>query len=318
MNIDPALFRPRAIIEETWRANAELEQLLASTPEMTNFEPQEIRDARRSGESAFGPIEYSGRAETITIDGPAGDIQLRVFKPESIRGVYLHIHGGGWVLGAADLADRSRLREADANDVAIVSVEYRLAPEHPYPAGPDDCEAAALWLAQNAQSTFGSDRLLIGGESAGAHLSVVTLLRLRDKHGLTPFHGVNLVYGAYDLTMTPSCANWGGYNLVLSTPIVGWFMDHFVPAERRGDPDVSPLYANLDAMPPALFSVGTLDPLLDDSLFMASRWLAAGNDADLAVYPGGVHGFNSIQPHLAITREFDANVDRFFEKILAS
>ena len=86
-------------------------------------------------------------------------------------------------------------------------------------------------------------------------------------------------------------ANWGERNLVLNTPTIQWFVDHFVPSDRRRDPDVSPLYADLSNMPSTLFTVGTLDPLLDDTLFMYPRWLAAGNDAELAVYSGGVHGF---------------------------
>jgi acetyl esterase/lipase len=175
--------------------------------------------------------------------------------------------------------------------MVVVGTSYRLAPENPYPAGPEDCEAAALWLAQNAASEYGSDRLVIGGGSAGAHLAVVSLLRLRDRHGLQPFSAADLVFGWYDVGLTPSAAKWGERNLVLSTPIMHWFADYFVPKERRRDPDVSPLYADLTGMPPALFSVGTMDPLLDDSLFMYSRWLAAGNEAQLAVYPGGVHGF---------------------------
>ena len=317
MHIDPAQFSPEAISEETRQFNAQLEAELANVPPMTDFEPQEIRDARQSGEGVFGPIEYSQRAEILVIDGPAGDLTLRIFQPETIRGVYLHIHGGGWVLGAADQSDAARLREADANQMAVVSVEYRLAPEYPYPAGPDDCEAAALWLIENSIEEFGTDRILIGGESAGAHLSAVTLLRLRDRHGITPMRGSNLVYGAYDLSMTPSCANWGDRNLVLSTPTVEWFVDHFVPQEKRRDPDVSPLFADLSDMPPALFSVGTLDPILDDSLFMAVRWTAAGNDAELAIYPGGVHGFNGLAAELDITRQFNARVDAFFERVLA-
>ncbi len=317
LKIDPAFFRPEAISEKTRQANQRLERELAKAPPFVTFTPQEIRDARHSGEGIFGPLEYSERAVNRVIAGPDGDLTLRVFMPETVCGVYLHIHGGGWVLGGADQSDAARLREADANQVAVVSVEYRLAPEHPYPAGPDDCEAAALWLVENAASEFGTERVLIGGESAGAHLSAVTLLRLQDRHGLTPFQGANLVYGAYDLSMTPSCANWGEFNLILSTPIVEWFIDKYVPAEKRRDPDVSPLFANLSGMPPALFSVGTLDPILDDSLFMASRWTAAGNDAELAVYPGGVHGFNGLPGDLDITHQFNARVDQFFDKVLS-
>jgi acetyl esterase/lipase len=174
--------------------------------------------------------------------------------------------------------------------LAVVSLEYRLAPEHPYPAAPDDCEAAALWLAQHAQSEFGSTRLSIGGPSAGAHLAVVTLLRLRDKHQLRRFSRANLVFGAYDLAMTPS-AQQATDTLILSRRVLKWHITQFGVAGKERDPDVSPLQAKLHGLPPALFTIGTLDPLLDDTLFMYARWTAAGNHAELAVYPGGVHGF---------------------------
>jgi acetyl esterase len=105
--------------------------------------------------------------------------------------------------------------------LACVSVEYRLAPENPYPAPPDDCESAALWLAKNAKAEFGSDVLAIGGESAGATLAAVTLLRMRDRHGFTGFRAANLVYGAYDLSMTPSQKQFGNERLVLRTVDIG-------------------------------------------------------------------------------------------------
>jgi acetyl esterase/lipase len=233
-------------------------------------------------------------AETRTIRGPAGAIPLRILRPQGeARGVYLHFHGGGHALGSEDMMDPAHDALANAAGAVVVSVGYRLAPEHPYPAGPDDCEAAAVWLAEHARREFGLERLALGGESAGAHLAAITLVRLRDRHGAAPFRAANLVYGCYDLSLTPSARGWGERNLILSTPILSWFADLWVPdPARRRDPDVSPLYAELRGLPPALFSVGTLDPLLDDSLFMASRWTAAGNRAELAVYPGGVHGFN--------------------------
>ena len=288
----PHLFRPEAIDPETAEFNTRLEELLKTVPAVHTLPPQVTRDARESGRGIFGPIVRSEMAADRTIPGPAGELPVRVFVPETVRGVYLHIHGGGFTLGHPHHQDTLLEQTARAASVAVVSVDYRLAPEDPYPAGPDDCEAAAVWLARNARAEFGSDRLVIGGESAGGHLSVVTLLRMRDKHGFTGFAGANLVYGAYDMAMTPSQARWGERNLVLSTPIIAWFADQFVPPVRRRDPDVSPLYADVSRMPAALFTVGTLDPLLDDSLFMYMRWIAAGNAAELAVYPGGVHAFN--------------------------
>lgn len=293
------LFDPKSIDTETAKFNAELEEMFATMPPHTSQTPQAIRDAREAGESWSGPIVRLDVAEEHHIPGPAGDIPLRVFVPDTVNGIYLHIHGGGWVLGRADYQDQMLWDIATMCNVAVVSVEYRLAPEHPYPAGPDDCERAALWLAENANSEFGSDRLTIGGESAGAHLSVVTLLRMRNRHGFTGFAGVNLTYGAFDLSFTPSVANWGERYLVLNTPTIQWFVNHFVPSDKRRDPDVSPLYADLSNMPPVLFTVGTLDPLLDDTLFMYPRWLAAGNDAELAVYSGGVHGFTLLEISLA-------------------
>ncbi|HET6307530.1 MAG TPA: alpha/beta hydrolase, partial [Rhodopila sp.] len=215
-------------------------------------------------------------------------------------GVYLHIHGGGWVLGSADLQDPLLERIADNTGLAVVSVDYRLAPEHPYPAGPDDCESAAAWLVRHAKTEFGTDTLAIGGESAGGHLSAVTVLRMRDRHGYTGFRGANLVYGAFDLSMTPSQRAFGDRRLVLRTIDMQQFYNAFLPAIRdRQVPDISPLYADLAGLCPALFTVGTQDALLDDTLFMHARWLAAGNPADLAIYPGGAHGFTLFPNRLA-------------------
>jgi acetyl esterase/lipase len=106
---------------------------------------------------------------------------------------------------------------ADNTGQAVVAVEYRLAPEHPYPAGPDDCEAAAAWLVHKGKREFGTDALTIGGESAGGHLTAVTVLRMRDRHGFTGFRGANIVYGAFDLAMTPSQRQFGNTRLVLRT-----------------------------------------------------------------------------------------------------
>jgi acetyl esterase/lipase len=304
VTLDPKLFAPEAIDPATRAANEQLEKLLAQAPSIHSQQPAAIRAARESGQGTFGPVVKLPQAVTREIRGPAGAIPLRVIKPKSgdVRGVYFHIHGGGHVLGTHDGQDVMLDAIANAANAVVVSTGYRLAPEHPYPAGPDDCEAAALWVVENARREFGSDRLAIGGESAGAHLSAVTAIRLRDRHGALPFRGANLVYGVYDLTFTPSVRNWGERNLILSTPIIEWFSNHFVPERaRRGEPDISPLYANLRGLPPALFSVGTLDPLLDDSLFMSQRWAAAGNRAELVVYPGGVHGFNLFPLPLAAT-----------------
>lgn len=194
-----------------------------------------------------------------------------------------------------------------------MSVEYRLAPENPHPAAPDDCESAALWLANNAKTESGSDVVAIGGESAGATLSAVTLLRMRDRHGFTGFRAANLIYGWYDFSMTPSQRQFGDERLVLRTMDLEKFRAAYLPGGKdTRHPDVSPLYADLKGLPPALFTVGTRDALLDDSLFMHSRYVAAGNRAELAVYPGGAHGF-SLFP-IAIAQQASAHMDAFLAR----
>jgi acetyl esterase/lipase len=310
--LDPRVFDPDAVAPETRRFNEELEKALAEVPPITAFAPQAVREAREAGKSLWGEIRRLPHAERCTIPGPAGEIALRIFRPERPRGVYLHIHGGGFTLGAEDHQDELLDAAMRATGLAVVSAGYRLAPEHPYPAGPDDCEAAALWLVENARRELGCEPVAIGGESAGANLSAVTLLRLRDRHRLAPFRAANLVYGGFDLGNPPSVRRWGVRNLVLSTSIIEWFENHYVAPALRSDPDVSPLHADLRGMPPALFTVGTLDPLLDDTLFMAARWVAAGGAAELAVYPGGVHGFNLFPIPLAA--EANARIHAFLAR----
>lgn len=278
--------------QEVQEFNQSFIEQASKLPSVLNLSFEEIR-----ARDAVRALEKSSIASDRYIVGPSGNqIRLRQFLPEKVRGVYLYFHGGGWVTGAADWQD-ARLEEiAVGAQLAVVSVEYRLAPEHPYPAAVDDCEAAALWLIENALREFGTDELSIGGGSAGAHLCVLTLLRMRDKHSYTRFKRANLMFGVYDLSLTPSARRWGSKELILSTPIMEKLVDSFLPEGiDRCSPAVSPLYADLRNMPPALFTVGTLDPLLDDTLFMYMRWVSAGNAAELLVCSGGIHGFVSMQ-----------------------
>ncbi len=313
-NLDAALFEDAAIDAETKAINARIDAALAKAPPIDTVPPAVLREARARGDGVFPARPKSDRAMTREIPGPGGPVSLRLVAPERPRGVYMHIHGGGWVNGANDQNDPLMEHLCDRHGLAVVSVGYRLAPEHPYPAAPDDCEAAARWLAAHSPTQFGTDWIAIGGESAGAHLAAVTLLRMRDRYGFA-FRAANLVYGLYDMALTPSVRNWGARRLVLNTHTMTWFGDVFATDPTTwSTPDVSPIHADLRGLPPALFTVGTQDLLIDDTLFMHARWTAAGNPAALEVFPGAPHGFPAFGGPMA--RRFRDVVDDFLERCL--
>ncbi len=306
---DRKLFDPATIDLETSAFNEKIEKELSAMPPIYTLEPQVIRDARNAGLSVFGPIKHLDEVEDRVVSGFEADVSLRIYVPEKVTGVYLHIHGGGFMFNRAGYYDELLVNIGTDCNVAVVSVDYRKAPENRYPAGSNDCEAAAFWLAKNCDVEFGTEKLIIGGESAGANLCATTLLRMRDRHDYHGFCGAILTYGVYDLMLTPSVRRWGERNLILTTKLMQWFHEKYAPAEMYSDPDLSPLYADLAGLPPALFTVGTLDPLIDDSMFMHMRWLAAGNQSQLAVYPGGIHAFNAFP--IEIARKANAKINKF-------
>ncbi|MGW2489469.1 alpha/beta hydrolase [Streptomyces sp. NPDC001606] len=291
-------------LAETLTFNAQFEAAAASRPPRGQAVDADVlallRRNRLGGDTP--PVRLPQGQDRVV----GGGVKVRAFVPDHVDGVYLHIHGGGWAFGSADGQDEKLWRLAVEARLAVMSVDYRLAPEHPFPAGPDDCEAAARWLVDHAETEFGTGRLLIGGESAGAHLSVLTLLRLRDRHGITgAFRAAHLAFGPYDLSMTPSQRLFGSRRLLSNSDSLRGSYELFTPGmspEERRDPQVSPLYADLTGLPPARIVVGTQDPLLDDSLFLAQRWQAAGAPVQLDVVAGAMHGF-TLFPSTITARE---------------
>jgi acetyl esterase/lipase len=290
-----ALFDP-ALLTQVAEQRAHNAKLMEATAVMAGIDTTTaeglswLRAAMEPG-GLFGLVALDF-PETGEIPGPAGPIPIRVLRPDRVDGVYLHFHGGGMTLGSAAAMDGRNWPLAQEGHVAIVSVDYRLAPEHPYPAGPEDCEAAASWLVQYARAEFGTDRLVVGGESAGAYFSILTMIRLRDRLGRRPpFLGVDLCYGGYDLGGTPSTVQQIGKVPYATGDDVN--RRHYLPGLSREEsrrPAISPLWADLHDLPPCLLTVGTADWLLDDSLFLAARLQAADNEVELAVYPEGPHG----------------------------
>jgi acetyl esterase len=291
-----SLTDPRAISASTQAVNAALARTLAAMTPPNGL--LAMREAYARGDLGLPASPKSPRARTMTIDGPAGQIALRIFVPDQVRGVYFHIHGGGWIVGSNDTWDEQLEYLGREAGMVAVSLDYRLAPEHPAPAAIEDCVAVASWLIEHAEQEFGTSWLSIGGESAGSNLAALTLIQLRDAGKGSAFKAASLLFGCFDLSLTPSVFRAQGAPFV-SLDAMRQFTGAFAGSADLKDPAISPLYADLQALPPALFSVGSIDPLLDDSLFMHMRWQAAGNAAQLAIYPGGTHGFNSFGGDLA-------------------
>lgn len=270
-----------------------------------------------AAEATQGQGPEIAHEEDRTIPGPAGEIPVRVFVPHGAPvGAYLHIHGGGWVLGSERNQDPMLRTIASEAGVVVVSVGYRLAPEHPYPAGLDDCVAAADWLTENARE-FGlpdPEALGIGGESAGANLAAATLLRRRD-HLAQPFRAAVLTFGVFSVIPDlPSMKRMWDRELVLSGPIMEFFTRCYADGRNFRSPYISPLFADLKGMPPAIFSVGTLDHLYSDTLLMAEAWRRAGNHSELHEYRDAPHGFIGFP--LDIAEEANRRIAAFLRREL--
>lgn len=273
--------------------------------------PPESAQALRDQLAASTPPEhlyFSARAEMLDVPSGAGSVPVRVFRPSGEpAAIYVHCHGGGFTIGSALGQDASLERIVDASGVVVVSVDYRLAPEHPYPAGLEDCETVLRWALSNGSAVFGTDRAIIGGESAGANLALCALLRVQatDPGAVV---AANLLYGNYDLTMTPS--QRAGESRMITPESLRWFYEQYLPGDDdRDHPDKSPLYANLTGLPPIQLAVGNEDAMLDDSLFLATRLLAAGVDCRLVVVPGAEHAFDTAP--LPTAQAVVAQLDRF-------
>lgn len=319
---------------ETLALVAALEETLRDAPPPWTLDINAVRKLRAEGKGVLpiqGPLP-EGRWEAFdaaALGAPGGPGRVRRTDPPgdpAPRGVFLHIHGGGWTYGAADQADGRCLAMAGAAGLRTLSVAYRLAPEHPWPACLKDCLAAARHAGAVADQ-LGGVPLFIGGDSAGGHLALCVLQRLRDGEAADQalfrrIAGAALLYGCFDLALTPSARDWGERALVLSTPIIRWFAANLLQDETPADsPRVSPLRASFAALPPALLLCGAADPLLDDTLQAAEAWRAAGGAAELALWPGAPHAFDYFTgagPGAPVAAEVHARIAAFFEARLTA
>ena len=277
-------------------------------PRMWQLTPAQ---AREQAERFFAPFNQGGpqmrEVRAMEIPGRRGAVPARLYVPgeasEPGPGL-LYLHGGGFVIGSPATHDRLARELAQRLGARVVSLDYGLAPEHPYPQGLDDCVDAARWLAAHApELEIDPARLLIGGDSAGANLSAATLLRLRDEGAPPIFAGAILLYGRFAAGETESLRAWGDRELMLSVKEMKWFHRQYTSGGGpRSGPYLAPLEADLRGLPPAILIAGTRDPLLSDSELLAAALRRAGVEAELHVYPDGIHAFLQI-PAFDMTRD---------------
>lgn len=225
----------------------------------------------------------------------AGSVPVRIMRgTQPVTGVVLDFHGGGWVIGNAAMDDDQNAALIEACDVAVVSVDYRLATRAPLADIMADCLAAARWLLGGGMPECDGLPVFVLGESAGGHLAAATLLQLQAWPALLArVKGAILYYGVYDLAGTPSVHSAGPDTLVLHGPGMAAGLRLLTPGltdDARRVAPLSPLFGDLAGMPPALMFAGTLDPLRDDTIAMAARWRAAA-PCEMHLLPECPHGF---------------------------
>jgi acetyl esterase len=263
--------------------------------------PDEVR-AAYAQLSAFATKEDVASVEDRAIPGPAGEIPVRVYRPAEVEGtpgVLVYFHGGGWSIGSVDTHDAECRSLANGAGVVVVSVEYRLAPEHPFPACYDDAVAAVRWLARHG-GELGADgtRLAVGGDSAGGNLAAAVSQALRDTGPAIRFQ--LLTYPTLDLTLGHPSIEENAEGYFLTKEMMEWFRANYLSdgtIDQR-DPRVSPLHADpgaLAGLPPALVITAEYDPLRDEGEAYAEALRAAGVDVTLTRYDGVIHGFFSMR-----------------------
>ena len=256
-------------------------------------QPAEVsRKAMEDGAAQlFGPFEPVP-FEDRSLPGPAGSIPVRVYRPGSEPApTLLYFHGGGWVLGSIVTAHGVCATLARRSGCVVVSVDYRLAPEHPYPAALEDAWAATLWAAEHAEEIGGRPgALAVGGDSAGGNLSAVVALRARDRD--LPLALQLLVYPVCDADLETGSYRAYAEGYWLTKAGMAWFWDQYLPEGDRFQPEASPLRAaDLAGVPSALVITAEFDPLRDEGEAYARRLAEAGVPVTLSRYDGQIHGF---------------------------
>jgi len=247
----------------------------------------------------FGPAPALHRSEGLMIPSPDGGVPARLYLPSpKPRGTIVYLHGGGWVIGSVADWDAFTATLAAQSGCAVVSIDYRLAPEHPYPAALNDALAALDWIAHHAEQALGfkTGRLVVAGDSAGANLATIAVRHHHERPSARRYDLQVLAYPVTDCDFdTPSYLEFAEGKL-LTRADMQWFWSLYVPdAEKRSHPDVSPLRApSLAGVPRSLILTAALDPLRDEGERYAEKLRLSGVAVDLVRCEGLVHGFLSM------------------------
>ncbi|MGO9058095.1 MAG: alpha/beta hydrolase [Candidatus Binataceae bacterium] len=270
------------------------------------FEKMSAPDARKAMDqmaaATRGPGEPVAKVEDRSIPGPEGKIPVRIYTPESQEPlpVLVFYHGGGWVIGSLDSHDALCRKITNAAGCAVVSVDYRLAPEAKFPAAAEDCYAATLWVAENA-AALGCDpkRLAVGGDSAGGNLAAVVPLMAHDRGKPAIAYQV-LMYPVTDGSLDTGSMRELAEGYFLTHGAMVWFWNHYVRDHKdRSHPYAAPINATeLRNLPPALIITAEYDPLRDEGEAYAAKLRAAGVPVTCTRYDGTIHGFVSMADNL--------------------
>jgi acetyl esterase len=278
------------------QARALLDQIESlGTPPMSEQTPDEARAGFLLLASIAGAPEEAVPTEDRSVPGFDGnDIPVRVYRPQSERPlpVVVYFHGGGWVIGDITTHDTTCQRLAAGVPAVVVSVDYRLAPEHRFPAAVDDCEAATSWVSAHAAELGGDPaRLAVAGDSAGGNLAAVISRRARDAGG-PPIAFQLLVYPGTDMTRSLPSHTENGTGYLLDGETMTWFLENYMADADPEHPDASPLFVeDLSGLPPAFVLTAEFDPLRDEGEAYADRLRAAGVPVTTSRYDGMIHGF---------------------------
>jgi acetyl esterase len=272
----------------------------AGYPEFWQLTPQGARELfDKTAPVLDAAFEEVARFEELRIPGPAGELRVNLYAPQAKGAgalpLLVYFHGGGFVIGSLESYDKLCRVLANRAGCLVASVDYRLAPEHKFPAAPDDCIAALRWLAAHAGEIGAAPaRIAVGGDSAGGNLAAVTALQARDGGPKLAFQ--LLVYPCTGARQDEPSHFAFAEKLLLTRNNVLWFYEQYVAEEAdRSDWRLAPLLApDLAGLPPALVIVAGYDPLRDEGIAYAERLKAAGVPVELTNYEGMVHGFFSL------------------------